>query len=273
MYEVHVPIQAKAELVKKYEEKAQRLGLDKQNAIEEGEFFPTEDKKTKRVTRRRLQSHPAYAAMVETVDRNVGRVLAALTETNELENTIIFFTSDNGGLSTAEGAPTCNAPYAEGKGWGYEGGIREPLLVRAPGITKPGSVSDAVVTSTDFFPTMLDLADLPLLPQHHQDGISILPALKGGSLDREAIYWHYPHYGNQGGTPCAAVRSGDWKLIEFYEDWRVELYNLKEDVSETRNIAAENPEIVKRLRRMLAAWRFDAEALLPQPNPDFIPWR
>ncbi|MBI4977977.1 MAG: sulfatase [Spirochaetes bacterium] len=267
MYEVHTPINAKPGLIEKYKAKAKKLGLDAVKALEEGEYFPCEHKKEKRVTRRIVQSDPAYAAMIETVDINVGRLIAALKDTGEYDNTVIIFTSDNGGLATAESSPTCNAPYSEGKGWGYEGGVREPLIITGPGVRH--AACDVTVTSTDFFPTMLSMAGLPLIPEQHKDGVDIVPLLTGGtSLAREAIYWHYPHYGNQGGTPCAAVRCGQWKLIEFYEDWRAELYDLANDVSEKHNVADANPDMVKKLRGMLSAWRYDVAAVLPQPNPE-----
>ncbi|MEK6795753.1 MAG: sulfatase [Spirochaetota bacterium] len=268
MYEVHSPIQAKPALVEKYKAKAERMGLDAVTPFEEGGFYPCEHKKEKRIMRRLVQSDTAYAAMIENVDANVGRLIEALKDAGEYENTVIIFTSDNGGLATAESSPTCNAPYAQGKGWGYEGGVREPLIIAGPNVPC-GALSQVPVTSTDFFPTMLAMADLPALPEQHCDGIDITPVLKGASsLDREAIYWHYPHYGNQGGTPCSAVRAGKWKLIEFHEDWRAELYDLSSDVGEKNDIAGEHPDVAKRLRRMLAAWRFEVGAMLPQPNPD-----
>jgi len=273
-YCVHIPIQAKPEKIARYEAKARVLGLDLLPAFEQGELFPCEHKKDQHVMRRLLQSDPVYAAMIESVDENIGRLLQALEETGQADNTVIFFTSDNGGLATAEGSPTCNAPLAEGKGWMYEGGTREPLLVHWPGVTRPGGICEAPVTSPDFYPTMLEIAGLPLRPEQHQDGVSLAPLLRGeGAPEREAIYWHYPHYGNQGGTPGSSLRSGDWKLIEFYEDGRLELYNLREDVSEERNRADELPELTARLQRLLAAWRESVEAKMPQPNPDFAPWR
>lgn len=271
-YAVHTPIQAPAELVPKYQRKAARLGLDKLDAIEVGECFPCEHKKTQRVERRRLQSSPTYAAMIENLDTNIGRVLDALDRSGQADNTIVIFTSDNGGLSTAETLPTCNAPLAEGKGWIYDGGVREPLLVRWPGRVRAGSVCDVPVTSTDFYPTLLQAAGLPLRTQQHPDGESLLPLLtESGTLQRDAIFWHYPHYGNQGGTPGCAVRSGDWKLIEFFEDGRLELYNLRDDISESRNLAGEQPEIVARLHRRLVDWRESVAALRPAPNPGWQP--
>ncbi len=133
------------------------------------------------------------------------------------DDTMVLFTSDNGGLATAEGSPTCNAPLSEGKGWMYEGGTREPLLARWPGRIPKKSICSTAVTSTDFFPTLLDAAGIDLLPEKHCDGMSILPLLKGApELNRGAIFWHYPHYANQGGTPGAGIRDGDWKLIRFF---------------------------------------------------------
>lgn len=264
-YAVHTPIQAPANLVEKYKAKVAQLGLDKIPALEEGEFFPTERKRNQRVQRRLFQSNPVYAAMIENLDTNIGRLLDAVPE-----NSIVIFTSDNGGLATAEGSPTSNRPLSEGKGWMYEGGTREPLLVRWPGVVKPGTVCTAPVTSPDFYPTLLEAVGLSLRPQQHLDGISFMPALKGkADFDRGPLFWHYPHYGNQGGTPGASVREGDWKLIEFFEDGRLELYNLRDDVGETHNIAAEHPEITRPLHCKLVAWRKSVEAKIPQPNPEW----
>ena len=268
-YAVHTPIQAPADLVKKYEDKARALGLDRETTFEDGEFFPFERKKNQRVRRRLLQSDPAYAAMIENLDRNVGRLLDTLEELGLADHTAIVFSSDNGGLATAEGSPTCNAPLSDGKGWMYEGGTREPLLIKVPGVTAPGSRCVTPVTSTDFYPTLLELAGLSLRPEQHCDGVSLLPLLRGGELDRDAIYWHYPHYGNQGGTPGCSIRSGDWKLIEFFEDNRLELYNLAEDISESDNRAAAEPAVRDRLHAKLSAWRDEVSALIPSRNPEW----
>ena len=224
--------------------------------------------------RRRFQSDPVYAGMVESMDENIGRLLQTLEEQGLTQDTAIFFTSDNGGLATSEGSPTCNAPLFEGKGWMYEGGTREPLIVRFPGSVEPGSVCTTPVTTPDFYPTMLEIADLDPIPEQHCDGVSILPLLEGGqTLDREAIFWHYPHYGNQGGTPGSSVRAGHYKLIEFFEDNRLELYNLCEDVEENHNLAADLPDVRDQLHDILVAWRASVEAKIPQPNPDFEPWQ
>jgi len=273
-YLVHTPIQAKPEKIEKHRAKAKRLGLDKVKTFEEGEYFPCEHKQHKRVVRRLIQSDPVYAAMVESLDDSVGRIMEALSAAGIDDDTVIFFTSDNGGLATSEGSPTCNAPLSEGKGWMYEGGTREPLWVRWPGRVAPGTVCDVPVTSPDFYPTMLEMAGLDPIPEQHVDGLSLMPLLEGGdSLDRDAIYWHYPHYGNQGGTPGCSIRSGDFKLIAFFEDGRLELYNLAEDVGEDHNLADEMPELAAELHAKLVAWRESVEAILPEPNPEFVPWR
>ncbi len=270
-YAVHTPIQAPADLIEKYRAKAERLGLDNEAALEEGEAFPTEHKKHLRVTRRRFQSDPTYAAMVENLDSNIGRLLEALERKGIAENTLVIFTSDNGGLATAEGSPTSNAPLNEGKGWMYEGGTREPLLMRWPGRIKAGSRCDVPVSSPDFAPTMLSAAGLPSLPEQHVDGESLLPLLSGETteLKREAIFWHYPHYGNQGNTPGSAIRAGDWKLIEFFEDGRVELYNLREDIGEAHDLASEMPDRAASLRAQLRAWRASVNAKIPEKNADW----
>jgi arylsulfatase A-like enzyme len=271
-YQVHIPLQGKPEYVEKYRRKATMLGLDKKNPFEEGEFHPCEHKRDQRVMRRLFHSDPVYAAMIQSVDENIGRLLDTLEAEGIADDTVIFFTSDNGGLATSEGSPTCNAPLAEGKGWMYEGGTREPLIVRWPGVTRPDSFCSVPVTSTDFYPTMLEIAGLPPRPEQHVDGVSIAGLFRGETtLDREAIYWHYPHYGNQGGTPGCSVRSADWKLIRFFEDDHVELYNLREDLGEEHDVSEDQPEVTARLRAMLEAWLESVDAKLPEPNPDYKP--
>ncbi len=271
-YLVHTPIEAPAHLIEKYRKKARALGLDKIDPLVVGEPFPTPDKAGKRVVRRVIQSDPVYAAMVQSMDDNIGRLLAALESEGIADDTVVLFTSDNGGLATAEGSPTSNLPLEEGKGWMYEGGVREPLVVRWPGVTEPDSFCDVPVTSPDFYPTILEIAGLPGRPEQHQDGQSIVPLLRGAEkLDREAIFWHYPHYGNQGGTPGCSIRSGDWKLIEFFEDNRLELYNLREDVGESNDLASALPEKRDQLLAKLHAWQKTVDAKIPEANPDYKP--
>ncbi len=269
-YAVHHPLQAPAELVAKYEQKAIDMGLDKMKVVEEGEPFHTEDKKGMRILRRLIQSHPVYAAMIESMDTSVGRVVEALERTGQLENTLIVFTSDNGGVATSEGSPTTNLPLIEGKGWMYEGGTRVAFVASWPGVIAAGSQSDVPITSPDIYPTFLEAAGLPLRPEQHSDGISLLPALQGATeLSRDALFWHYPHYGNQGGTPGCSVRKGDYKLIHFFEDDRLELYNLLNDMGEQHNLATELPDVATELHRELWNWIESVNAQIPQPNPDW----
>lgn len=272
-YAVHIPLQPPKELFEKYQRKAAALKLDQMDALVEGEEIPKlypPDRTPGRVRRRVIQSDCAYAAMMENLDTNVGRLLDALAAEGLAEDTIVVFTSDNGGLSTAEGSPTCNLPLAEGKGWNQEGGTRVCKIVRWPGVVRPGSRCGESVTSTDYYPTFLDAAGLPLRPKQHVDGVSLMPLLREtGGLSREAIFWHYPHYSNQGGTPAASVVSGNWKLIEYFEDGHIELYDLATDIGETRDLAAEKPDVARRLLSMLQAWQKDVAAIRPQHNPNY----
>ena len=269
-YAVHMPRQAKAEDIAYFEEKARRMGLDKIDPIEVGDLFPIMQKKMKRIERRVIQSDPVYAAMIKSLDDSIGVVMKALKEEGLDDNTIVVFTSDNGGLSTAEHSPTCNFPLSEGKGWMYEGAVREPLFVRWPGHIEAGSTSHALCTSPDFYPTFLELCDLPLRPQQHVDGVSFAPVLldKDAEFDRGAIYWHYPHYGNQGGTPGSSLRYKNWKYIEFYEDNSCRLYDLDKDISEKNNVAQENPELTEKFHKMLHDWLNDVDAWYPSVNPN-----
>ncbi len=265
-YAVHTPLQAKDEPTQRYRDKARREG------IAETSFKPVYGK----YRTRDVQNHPVYAAMIQSVDESVGRVMSKLLELDLQDNTIVIFMSDNGGLATVPSAgPTCNRPLRSGKGWLYEGGIREPMLIKWPGVVKESSVCDVPVTSTDFYPTMLEMAGLPLRPTQHIDGISLVPLLKRtGTLPDRALYWHYPHYHGSGSRPSGAVRAGDYKLIEWYEDGTVELYNLKEDLGEKENLAAQLPEKAAQLQRMLAAWRRTVDAKMPSgpPRQDFQTW-
>jgi len=253
-YGVHTPLEGKEELVAKYEAKAKDMPAEGPKFLHKGN-----------VNDRQVQDHAVYAAMVESIDESVGRVLAKVDELGLTGNTIVIFMSDNGGLSTAEGSPTSNVPLRAGKGLLYEGGIREPMIINWPGVTKPGSICNEPVTSTDFYPTMLEMAGLGLRPKQHIDGMSLCSILRGKrGLKRKAIYWHYPHYSNQGGRPGGAVRCGDYKLIERYEDNSIELYNLREDIGEKRELSAAVPAKAQELRKMLHKWREDVDANMPR---------
>jgi len=196
-------------------------------------------------------------------------VLAKLDELQLTERTLIIFTSDNGGLSTSEGWPTSNVPLRGGKGWMYEGGIREPLIVAWPGVTRPGSEIAVPVCSPDFMPTLLDAAGVSQPESAARDGISLRKALQDSPAAERALFWHYPHYGNQGGAPAAAIRRGSWKLILWYEDQKVELYDLSKDLSETTNLAASQPEKTAALRKELSEWQEKVGAKMPQNNPRY----
>ncbi|BBO33326.1 sulfatase [Lacipirellula parvula] len=241
-FAVHTPIQAKKKLIARNQERV-KDGMRHTNA--------------------------AYAAMVESMDHTVGSIRATLKELGIADHTIIIFTSDNGGRIPT----TSNAPLRAGKGSCYEGGVRVPLIVYWPGVTPAGSVCDAPVITMDLYPTILAMTGVA--DASPSDGVSLVPLLhKTGGLADRSLYWHYPHYQHyqqEGTTPYAAVRRGDWRLVEFYDDHRVELYNLKDDPSERTNVAASSPELVKSLQDELHAWLGAVNAQMPTPNPNYDP--
>jgi arylsulfatase A-like enzyme len=261
---VHIPLLASETLTEKYRRKAAALP-----PVQEADRFRAQGQSRDR----RVQDHPVYAAMMEDLDSSVGRVLKKLDELGLADHTLVVFTSDNGGLSTAEGSPTSNAPLRAGKGWLYEGGIREPLIIRWPGVTGPGTTSDIPVITTDFYPTLLEAAGLKAKPEQHRDGLSFATVLRGGnaaeSLKQRPLFWHYPHYSNQGGGPAGAVRLANWKLIESYESGRIELFDLQKDPTESRDLAEAEPRRAAQMKRMLAEWRTAVGAKMPRPNPDY----
>ncbi|EMI28730.1 N-acetylgalactosamine 6-sulfate sulfatase (GALNS) [Rhodopirellula europaea SH398] len=271
-YSVHTPLMAPPALVKKYKAKTERLGLtDKEAFGEEEKLWGKAEWEGRPV--RHLQNHATYAAMVEAMDQAVGRVLKQIDDLGLTEETIVILTSDNGGLSTSEGWPTSNLPLRGGKGWVYEGGIREAFMIRAPGITKPGTTSGEPVCSIDFYPTILDLCGQSPPAEKIVDGVSLKPLLRGEpTLDRESLYWHYPHYSNQGGFPGGAIREGDWKLVERYEDGRVHLYNLQDDIGELNDVAEQNAERVAAMRDRLHRWYKEVDAKFLQPKDGQQPW-
>jgi arylsulfatase A len=245
-YAVHTPLGGKPAVIAKYKEKAARL---------------TDLKQTSAV----------YAALVESVDDALGTIRGALKDLKLADNTIIVFTSDNGGLIMRNNMATDNSPFRVGKGSAYEGGVRVPLIVHAPGATKPGIVETTPAITTDLYPTLLELAGVKPM-QSLVDGISLAPLLKSGTKpDRDAIFWHYPHYHPGGATPYSAIRSGDFRLVHFYEDGRDELYDLANDVGESKDLAATQPERAKALRSRLDAWLKTVDAQLPTPNPAYDP--
>jgi arylsulfatase A-like enzyme len=202
----------------------------------------------------------------------VGRILDQLEELGLASNTAVVFVSDNGGLSTLSGErthmPTANLPLRAGKGWLYEGGIRVPLIIRWPGVVDTAVTIAEPTISTDLYPTLLAIAGLTPEPQQHQDGLSLAPLLtQSGSIDRAAIYWHFPHYHGSGNVPSGAVRAGDFKLIEWLEEGEFELYNLLDDPGETKDLAEELPGKAIELRSLLHGWRESMDARMPRQNP------
>ncbi len=234
-----------------------------------------------KATPERIASHagafePVYAAVIETLDDAVGRLLKRIDELGLTENTIVIFTSDNGGLHVPEGPHarvTHNTPFRAGKGFLYEGGLRIPLIVRWPGRVPAGAVVDAPVINTDWIPTLLELAGASGPPV--ADGLSIAALLTGkGPAPRRPFFWHFPHYNNQGGRPGGAMRDGDWKLVEYYDAPDApELYQLSGDVGERTNLAAREPDRVREMRAALSAWRTTIQAQTNTPNPNFDPIR
>jgi len=261
-YLVHTPLEAKEELEKKYIKKKQNMGLEtKWGQISR---WGVKDEKV-----RLTQDHAVYAGMVEALDNAVGMVLDKLDELEISDNTAVFFVSDNGGLSTSEGHPTSNFPLRAGKGWLYEGGVRVPLIVRWPNTIEAGSICDEPVIGMDFYPTMLEMADLPMDPTQHKDGKSLLPLLKGQKMERGPLFWHYPHYSFQGGPPSGAVRDGDWKLIQFFDSGKIELYNLKCDIEEKNNLVDRNPDKAEELLEKLIEFRRQTDAKMPEVNSNY----
>ena len=266
-YQVHTPLKAPGELVEKYQAKAKRLGLKDEFAPEKQYFLPLDKPRLVRQN----QSLPVYAAMVEAMDHATGRILAALDELDLAGNTLVIFSSDNGGLSTSKGSPTSNLPFRGGKGWVYEGGIREPFIVRWPGVAPAGKVDSTPVTTLDIFPTAIAAAGLPASAT---DGMDLAPLLRGGDLPERDLFWHYPHYGNQGGFPGGAIRSGDWKLVENYEDGSVALYDLSKDAGERNDLAAGETTRVTAMRKRLHEWyRVTGAKFLRQKKGGPEPWR
>ena len=262
-YSVHAPIQSTKALWKKYRDKAIK------NPQPEKRF-----KMDGRLPVRQVQDNPLYAGMVESMDDAVGMVLETLDRLKLTDNTIIVFTSDNGGVSAGDGKATSNLPLRGGKGRQWEGGIREPFYIRLPN-GKSGTCS-VPVTGADFYPTLLELCELPPMKEQHVDGMSLLPLLNkdsesaaSKSIENRNLYWHYPHYGNQGGDPSSIVRSGDWKLIWYHEDNHYELYDVKKDIGEQNNVIDSNGDVFFRMSQNLKQWLTSVDARMPTTNENF----
>jgi arylsulfatase A-like enzyme len=257
-YAVHAPLETTQEKWAKYRDKAEQAGIA-ETGFEMGHFLPF----------RQVQDHPVYAGLTETMDDAVGVVLKALDELGLADNTIVIFTSDNGGVAAGDAFATTNKPLRAGKGYQFEGGIREPYFMKVPWLEVAAKKTDVPATGTDFYPTLLELAGIELKPEEHSDGMSLVPILKGGTIPERPLIWHYPHYGNQGGEPSSIIRLGEWKMIHYYEDGREELYNLQSDLEETTDVSAENPELVNRLSKQLFAYLNEVGARFPEMDPQY----
>lgn len=257
-YMVHAPLETTQSLWSKYRDKASRQPKPDHRFVID---------RTSPV--RQVQDNPVYGGMVEAMDQAVGMVLETLDRLGLADNTIVVFTSDNGGVSAGDGKATSNLPLRGGKGRQWEGGIREPYFIKWPGVVAGNSASDVPAIGTDFYPTLMEMVGLPLRPEQHVDGVSLVPVLKGGTIKKRPLFWHYPHYGNQGGEPSSIMREGDWKLIFYHEDGRCELYHLPNDPGEQNDLSSENKERVTEMFEKLVAWMQSTDARMPYLNPAF----
>ncbi len=310
-FAVHDPIQGRADLVKKYQRKLESLQLDDEpEFLLEGNpddaSPPSKKELAHRIERpgwaaykvlpqrtvkiKQRQDNVQFAAMVESVDESFGRIRQTLAALDLADNTIVILFSDNGGMSAANfGNPkrvvhpkqldrafsTSNLPLRGAKGWLYEGGIREPLIIHWPQAGARGAECDTPVISTDLYPTILEMVGLSAQPNQHCDGVSLAPLVNAsgdGALDRDAIFWHFPHYSNHGmQSPGGAVRAGDYKLLEYFENGTVQLFNLRQDIGEQNDLARQEPDITRRLLEQLRVWRREVGANMMPENPDFDP--
>lgn len=294
-YTVHRPLQAPDSLISYYRDKIaghdytnpefvveqnpdmpayeETTWAEKQDWGDNESLFRQEGFNERRSVRvKRQQDHPVFSAMVHYLDYSVGRILDRLEAQGLQENTIVVFYSDNGGLASEyRGAATSEVPLRAGKGWLYEGGIRVPLIVRWPGHVPEGAVNRSLVNSPDFYPTLLEMTGLDLLPSQHVDGTSVWSALRDGrAMTDRALYWHWPHYSNHGQqSPAGAIRLGRFKLIEYFENGTRQLFDLKADLEERENLVETRPALADSLTWMLHRWREDVGAEMPRPNPNY----
>lgn len=256
MYAVHNPLQAPKALIEKYKKKQQLINISQENKFDKKQNYMQYEKDWKE---RLIQDNAVYAAMIENMDWNIGRMIEELKKNGLYENTIIIFTSDNGGLSTAEGSPTSNAPLKAGKGWLYEGGIRVPFIMKwhknSSIKTKVGNNVDIAVNTVDIFPTVATAVNMKYKQPKELDGLNLATIInKPTNYSKRQLFWHYPHYSNQGGKPGAVIREGKYKLIYFYEDESIALYNLEKDISEKNNLANTNKKLASAMKLKLMQW-------------------
>ncbi|MBK1875261.1 sulfatase [Pelagicoccus mobilis] len=257
-YAVHGPIQTSEKLWRKYRDKAEEMGLAESRFVWD-----------RNLPVRQVQDCPIYAGMMELMDDAVGIVLDKLDELGLAENTIVCFTSDHGGVSSGDAYATSNLPFRGGKGRQWEGGLRVPFYIKAPGVANEGTVSAVPVTGADWYPTLLSLAGIDVPKEQDVDGVDFTAALTGGALEDRPLFWHYPHYGNQGGEPSSVITQNGWKLIHYHEDGRDELYQIDKDIGETNDLAASQPERVKSMRAKLDTWLASTGARMPSVDPNF----
>ncbi|HEU5290984.1 MAG TPA: sulfatase-like hydrolase/transferase, partial [Cyclobacteriaceae bacterium] len=313
-FAVHDPIQGRKDLVEKYKKKLTSMPVDntppyilegnpdsdpltieeRVNLLKDTAYNGFSQLPRGTVKVKQHQDNVQFAAMVEAMDESLGRIVGKLKELGIEDNTIIIFASDNGGMSAGNfGRPSkfldprtpdkhmasSNLPLRGAKGWLYEGGVRVPVIIKWAGDKTPGSECSTPIVSTDFYPTILEMLGLNQLPEQHKDGKSFVPLLKGNNtINRDAIFWHFPHYSNHGmQSPGGAVRYKNFKLIEYFENSSVQLFDLDKDLGELNDISKENPEKVKELRTMLQEWRKSVNAKMMPPNPDYVagrePWK
>lgn len=258
-YAVHGPIQTNQKKWAKYRQKAKVQGIAENGFVME-----------RKLPIRQKQDNPVYAGLVEHMDDAVGVVLEELKKQGLDKNTIVIFTSDNGGVASGDAYSTSNLPLKGGKGYQWEGGTRVPFLIHIPGSEEHSRQDGHPVTGADIFPTLLDYAGIDLMPEQHKDGMSLRPVIeKTSSLPQRSLFWHYPHYGNQGGDPASVIRKGGWKLIYYHEDKRVELYELYKDPKERSNAAHTFPEIAERHKEELLNWLQEVGARFPEKDEKF----
>lgn len=269
LYAVHNPLQAPTTLVNKYKAKQKQLNLnDKDRFVKNEDWMKYEPNWKRRV----IQDHPTYAAMIENMDWNIGKILDKLNELNIADNTIIVFTSDNGGLSTAEGSPTTNGSLRNGKGWLHEGGIRVPLILYWKNKTATAVTSNTPIITTDLFVTINNAINKNASKSNDVEGSDIFQLMKDSSkYNTRTLYWFYPHYSNQGGKPSAAIRQGNYKLIYNFEDSTIELYDIQKDISEKSNLAETKKQLAQKLKKSLFVWLNKNKATYPTLNLAYKP--
>lgn len=258
-YAVHGPIQTSEDYWRKYRTKAEEMGIKENGFVME-----------RKLPIRQHQDNPIYGGLIETMDNAVGLVLQKLKDLGLDKNTLVIFTSDNGGVSSGDNFSTSNLPYKGGKGYQWEGGTRTPYLVYVPWLNTHKKEVHYPVTGADFYPTILEYSNIDLLKNQHVDGISLKSIIETDIMPNERpLYWHYPHYGNQGGDPSSMIRQGKWKLIHYYEDGTNELYHMTDDASEQHNVASEFPEITTKLYQKLQNWLLSVNAKYPEKDDKF----